>query len=94
MARRRTYRGVNQLRNLAKEQFYGVDPRTWDRLTAGERAAVRVFAEALREVRGFEVDLLRLGSEHIRGLTAELSRQHVEAVADPRRDHPMRWRAS
>ena len=87
MTRRRTDRAVSQLRDIASvrvrsSEADGVDPLTWDRLTPAERVVVRVFAEALREIWGFEEDLLRLGEEHIRGLTAELSRQHAEAVTD------------
>ena len=98
MARRRTDRAVEELRDVARgkatssappgHEEYDVD---WSRLTAAEAAVVCAFADALREIREMELDLLRIGTvDYVRAMCAELRRQNTEIAAALRGDAEIR----
>ena len=95
MAPRRTDRAMGRLREIAREQsstpppacaapsgyehLAGVD---WGELDPETRDRVCRLADALREAREHEIDILKLGTvDHVRALTAELRWQNAEMDA-------------
>jgi hypothetical protein len=99
--RRRTDEAVEQLRGLTRDatarelsapppgyEQYHID---WSRLTPGQAAIVCAFADALREIREMELDLLRIGTvDYVRAMCAELRRQNTEIAAALRGDAEIR----
>jgi len=63
-------------------ETYGID---WDRLTPTQTAIVCTFADALREIRRNELELLRLSTvDHIRSMCDALRELRAEQNADGR----------
>ena len=79
MVRRRTDRAMGRLREIARTQsaspplgyeHYNVD---WSKLHPKMRGVVCMFADALKEVREHELDLLKLTVDCHRAMFTELS---------------------